>query len=83
MRLTYCPVFCCKSKPSIEVATKIAEALEISLDYLVGHSDLLLEHDVLDRVLDIQKLSDKDQEHLFAMMDAFLRDAKTKQAYAS
>lgn len=70
-------------KPSIEVATKIAEALEISLDYLVGHSDLLLEHDVLDRVLDIQKLSDKDQEHLFAMMDAFLRDAKTKQAYAS
>lgn len=69
-------------KPSIEVATKIADALEVSLDYLVGHSDLLLEHSVLDRILDIQKLSNKDQEHLFAMVDAYLRDAKTRQAYA-
>lgn len=69
-------------KPSIEVATKIADALEVSLDYLVGHSDLLLEHNVLERILNIQKLSDKDQEHLFAMIDAFIRDAKTRQAYA-
>lgn len=70
-------------KPSIEVATKIADALEVSLDYLVGHSDLLLEHSVLDRIIDIQKLSNKDQEHLFAMMDAYLRDAKARVAYSS
>ena len=69
-------------KPSIDVATKIADALEVSLDYLVGHSELHLEHDILDRVLDIQKLSDKDQEHLFAMMDAYLRDAKARVAYS-
>ncbi|WP_081475372.1 helix-turn-helix domain-containing protein [Croceivirga radicis] len=68
-------------KPSIEVATKIMDALEISLDYLVGHSDLILEHNVLDRVLNIQKLSDKDREHLFAMMDVFISDAKTRRAY--
>jgi transcriptional regulator with XRE-family HTH domain len=30
-------------KPSIEMAAAIAEALEVSLDYLVGNSDLLLE----------------------------------------
>ena len=29
-------------KPSIEMAAAIAEALEISLDYLVSNSDLLL-----------------------------------------
>ena len=69
-------------KPSIEVATKIADALAVSLDYLVGNSDLLLEHNILDRVLNIQKLSNKDQEHLFAMMDAFIRDAKTRKAYS-
>ncbi len=57
------------------------DALEISLDYLVGHSDLILEHNVLDRVLNIQKLSDKDREHLFAMMDVFISDAKTRRAY--
>ena len=69
-------------KPSIEVATKIADALEVSLDYLVGRSDLMLENKVLDRVLDIQKLSDKDREHLFAMMDAYLGDAKARVAYS-
>jgi len=69
-------------KPSIEVATKIAESLAVSLDYLVGLSEALIARDVLKRVVDIQNLSDKDQEHLFAMIDAFLRDAKTRQAYS-
>lgn len=70
-------------KPSIEVATKIAEALSVSLDYLVGHTDLLLNKAMLNRIMEVQKLSAKDQEHLFVMMDAFLRDAKTRKAYAS
>jgi len=30
-------------KPSIEMATQLAEVLEISLDYLVGFTDVLLE----------------------------------------
>ena len=33
------------------------------------------------RLEDITKLNDKDKEYLFAMMDAFLRDAKTRNAY--
>ena len=70
-------------KPSIEVASKIASALEVSLDYLVGNTDLKLDKAILKRVMEVQKLSDKDKEYLFAMMDAFLRAAKTRQAYAS
>jgi len=70
-------------KPSIEVATKIASILKVSLDYLVGHTDLLIEHSVLDRVMNIQRLSDKDQEHLFAMVDAYLRDSKARAAYSA
>jgi hypothetical protein len=30
---------------------------------------------------DIQKLSETDKVHLFELMDAFLRDRKTKKAY--
>ena len=70
-------------KPSIEVAAKIANVLAVSLDYLVGNTDLLLDKTILNRIVDVQKLSDKDQEHLFVMIDAFLRDAKTRKAYAS
>jgi transcriptional regulator with XRE-family HTH domain len=34
-------------KPSIEVAAKIAQALGVSLDYLVVNSDMFLEADVI------------------------------------
>jgi len=69
-------------KPSIEMAAAIADALEVSLDYLVGNTDLLLDKSIIKRIQDIQLLAGEDKSHLFALMDAFLRDAKAKQAYA-
>ena len=69
-------------KPSIEMATQLALSLKVSLDYLVGSTDTLLETPVVKRILDIQKLKDIDKQHVFALMDAFLRDIKTKAAYA-
>jgi len=68
-------------KPSIEMAAQIAQALEVSLDYLVGNSDLLLDTATVKRIQDIQKLEAEEKGHLFALMDAFLRDTKTKHAY--
>ncbi len=59
-------------KPSIEAAVKIAEALNVSLDYIVGSTDLILEKSIVNRIQNIQKLSDEDKGHLFALMDAFL-----------
>lgn len=70
-------------KPSIDVATKIAEALGVSLDYLTGHSDLELDKAVLNRMVDIQNLGEEDKKTLFALVDAFLRDAKARKAYSS
>lgn len=69
-------------KPSIEVAAKIANALEVSLDYLAGINDLHLNKETTQRILDIQKLNDKDQQLIFSTIDALLRDAKTRKAYA-
>lgn len=68
-------------KPSIEMATQIAEALNVSLDYLVGSTDTLLNKNIIDRVTQVQSLTTEDQQSLFNVMDAFLRDARTKQAY--
>jgi len=59
-------------KPSIEVAMNIAEALDVSLDYLVGSTDSQLEKNIINRIQNIQKLTDEDKGHLFALMDAFL-----------
>jgi hypothetical protein len=35
------------------------------------------------RLQDIEALAPEDRGHLMALMDAFLRDAKMKKAYAS
>lgn len=59
-------------KPSIEMAAKIAETLQISLDFLVGRTDLELDNNMLKRVQLVSKLPDKEKEHVFVFLDAFL-----------
>jgi len=70
-------------KPSIEVAAKIAQALGVSLDYLVGNTDMLLEADVIKRIQDIQNLPDKDRDHLYYVVDNILQNVKAKKAFAA
>ncbi|NOT76434.1 MAG: helix-turn-helix transcriptional regulator [Cyclobacteriaceae bacterium] len=69
-------------KPSIEAAAKMAELLDISLDYLVGKTDVLLDSKITKRIMEIQKLSADEQKTVFSFLDAFLRDTKTRKAYA-
>jgi transcriptional regulator with XRE-family HTH domain len=70
-------------KPSIEVAAKIAQALGVSLDYLTGNSDLELDADVIKKIQDIQKLPEKDRDHLFYVVDNILQNVKAKKAFAA
>ncbi|WP_413513490.1 XRE family transcriptional regulator [Myroides odoratus] len=65
-------------KPSIEITTVLAEALQISLDYLVGVTDILLDKNIVNRVLDIQRLNEEDKKHVFALLDAFIKQRKLK-----
>ncbi|MBO9570637.1 MAG: helix-turn-helix transcriptional regulator [Chitinophagaceae bacterium] len=69
-------------KPSIEVATKMAKAIGVSLDYLVGFADYELNNTITQKILDIQKLNDEDKNAIIKTIDALLRDAKARKAYA-
>ncbi|ATN06393.1 hypothetical protein CRN76_13775 [Chryseobacterium indologenes] len=60
----------------IEMTTKLAEALEVSLAYLVGFMDILLDKNIVAKILDIQKLKENDRQHVFALLDAFLKQTK-------
>ena len=53
----------------------------MSLDYLVGSSDAILEKALVKKITAIQKLPDEDKICVHKMLDAFLRDTKAKQAY--
>ncbi len=68
--------------PSIEVVAKIADALEVSVDYLIGKTKMELDAEAVRRVEDISSLSQENKNFLLNMIDMALRDFKTKKAYA-
>ena len=71
-----------EAKPSIEAAAKMADILEVSLDYLVGATDIELDKKTLNRVLELQKLPEDVKDKLFYFIDMSIRDFKAKQAYS-
>ena len=71
-----------EAKPSIEAAAKMADILEVSLDYLVGTTDIELDKKTLNRILELQKLPEDVKDKLFYFIDMSIRDFKAKQAYS-
>jgi len=69
-------------KPSIEVAAKMADYLDVSLDYLVGQTDKQLDQKTMKRILEVQNLKQDTQDKIFDYIDLIIRDTKTKQAYS-
>jgi transcriptional regulator with XRE-family HTH domain len=68
--------------PSIDTAKKIADAFGVTLDYLVGEgSNAKFDKKTVKRLQEIESLKEEDKKHLFAIVDAFIRDAKTRKAY--
>lgn len=70
-------------KPSIETARRLANALNVTLDYLVGDSNtVLLDKDIIKRIEAIVNMDNEDKIALFKIIDAYIRDFKAKKAYA-
>jgi hypothetical protein len=66
-------------KPSIDTAKKLADALSVSLDYLVGDGDLkVLDKKTLQRLEDIAKLPEADRQNIFYTLDSLIKAAKIK-----
>lgn len=69
--------------PSIEVAKRIADALEVSLDYLVGEgANSKFDKKTLMRIEEIELLEDDKKKTLFDVIDTFIREAKGRKAFA-
>lgn len=69
-------------KPSIDIASKLADALEVSLDYLTGKTDIELDNSIIQRVVAIQNLPKDDKVHILYALDGLLQNVRTKQAFA-
>jgi len=71
--------------PSVENAKRMADTLGASLDYLMSEDETqeVIDNSMLQRVKEIQRLAKDDQNTITQVIDAFIRDTKTKKAYAS
>ncbi len=70
-------------KPSIDVVEKIADALDVSIDYLIGKSPVTLDKQAVKRLEDISSLPEESKNFLMNIIDMALRDFKTGKAYTS
>ncbi len=67
----------------LRLLKKIADAFEVSLDYLVGQGqNASFDKKTLQRIQDLELLEENKKKTLFDLIDTYIRDAKTRQAYA-
>jgi transcriptional regulator with XRE-family HTH domain len=62
--------------PSIEIARKIADILDVSLDFLSGKVDVEMDKNTSKRILEVSKFEDDDKNHIFSVIDAFIAKRK-------
>lgn len=72
-------------KPSIDAAKRIAKLIDTTVGYLLGESDndsIFKDPDMLKRFNEINNLPEDYRKSIILTVDAVIRDAKTKLAYA-
>lgn len=73
---------CNENLPSIEMVIKMAKAFNVSVDFLLGEGEYAsYDKDTIRRIQDIEKLDSNTRTKIFDIIDTYLRDAKTRQAY--
>jgi len=72
-------------KPTVDVVRRLADSLDTTVGFLLGESEdmnLLKDPSMLKRLNEINELPSKEKEALLLNVDAFLRDFRTRKAYA-
>ena len=54
----------------------------MSLDYLMGKTEVELDKSIINRVVAIQSLPDEDKSHILYTLDGLLQNVRTKLAFA-
>jgi transcriptional regulator with XRE-family HTH domain len=68
---------------SIDVAAKIAEALNVTVDYLVGQSEsMVMDKNLVRRMEDIEALPTEEKDKVCYFIDMALAYNKIKKAFA-
>lgn len=70
--------------PSVEVAAKIADVFEVTIDLLTGKNhSMAVDNKTLKRMQEIDLLDDNTKDKLFFVIDNVIQNTKAKKALAS
>ena len=70
--------------PSIEMTLKMAKAFGVTVDFLLGEGEYSsYDKDTVDRLKSIQKMDINTKNILFNVIDTYIQNFKTKQAFAT
>lgn len=65
-----------EAAPSIDVAKRMADAFEVSLDYLAGSTEQEVDKATLSRLQEINRLSDENKKLVYTFLDSFITKTK-------
>ena len=69
--------------PSIETTLKLAKAFNVTVYFLLGEGEYTsLDKDTVDRINDSQKMDQSTHSILFNVIDTYIQNFKTKQAFS-
>lgn len=69
--------------PSALTLKAIADILEVTTDYLLGNDAAVIKDTaLLKQFKDIDNMPDKEKNSIMSVINAFIRDFKTQQAYS-
>lgn len=72
-----------ESQPSVDMIVKIADAFGVTIDFLIGKSEnASFDKETVDRINDIYKMDNSTKGVLFNVIDTYIQNFKTKQAFS-
>jgi transcriptional regulator with XRE-family HTH domain len=73
-----------ENSPSLEMALKMAKAFGVTVDFLLGEGEYSsYDKDTVERIKNIQEMDSNTQSVLFNVIDTYIQNFKTKQAFAT
>jgi len=68
--------------PSIEMVARMAKAFGVTVDYLIGEGEnASYDKQTVERINDIQKMDADTKNIFFNVIDTYIQNFKTKQAF--
>ncbi|WP_112378540.1 helix-turn-helix domain-containing protein [Flagellimonas maritima] len=69
-------------KPSIDTAKAIADELGVTVDFLLGGDDTIMDKELLQKVRDIESFTEGERTKIYELIDMAISYHKTKKAYS-